>query len=200
MTKLLTELMSATRVETRPGETPAEFAQRLARKANDLTDDKWESLHNDTQAWANSAIESLRAKKNIPLPEGIEALFPDEDDKDPLEAEPDEDGVIPDELEGEPTPKPQVKAKTKAAPKAAAKTAKVKAAPASKATGRRGKFKEGAKITIVSGKEEPFRAGTKCAEWFSYIRTGMTIAEAVAAGAPRNHVRWAHSNGFIKID
>lgn len=204
---VVSDLQSATKVTVRPGESAQEYARRLAHKANDLTDDKWESLDEATQHWANEAIEAIRKKtKEIPLPTGIEELFRfvDEEEEEEEKSGSEESGDPTDDYDED--DKPVKKAKVKAKPVQAQKPTKAKAlvkpakkAAAKEAVGRKGKFVEGATIKVVAD-ENPFREGSKAHDWFGRIKNGMTLSDAVAAGTPRNHIRWAHSLGHLKID
>lgn len=198
MTNVASDLNAVLNLQVREGETEQQFAQRMARKANDMTDDKWETLDVETQEWVNEAIEALRARKDVPLPAGINQFFP--------KAAPTEDEEEPEERpvkNGKAKPvKAAKEAKVKETKAKGVKAKPVKAAKkngnAQPAPGRKGKFPEGAKIKLTVS-ENPFRAGTKAHNWFSKIENGMTIPEAVEAGAPRNHIRWAHSLGHIEI-
>lgn len=195
---VVADLQGVLDLAVKKGETQAVFAERLARAANDetnMSNDDWETLDNETQVWVNTATEAIKRSEAIPLPTGI-------------------DFIIPAEKTEEAPAKPSTKAKKEAAPKEekpAPKEAKKekaeKPAKVAKETakenggaprGPRGKFAADAKINIVAEKN-PFRDGTKCYGWFGKITEGMTVAEAVEAGAPRNHIRWAHTLGHIKI-
>jgi len=48
-------------------------------------------------------------------------------------------------------------------------------------------------------KENPKRPGTKCYAWFSWYRTGMTVAEYYEKGGRPDHVRWDLQHGFISL-
>lgn len=189
MTKtVVAELQDVLGLEAKPGETQEGFSERLARKSNDLTNDEWEALSEPAQVWVNNAIEALDKKRSVALPSGIEEVLSAEGvTKAPAKAK-----------------KPVVSKGKKAAPmeEAKKKGAKVKAPAKAKAKpagrGPNGKFGKADKIKVVPEKN-PFREGSKCFGWFGSIKDGMTIEEAVTAGAPRHHIRWAHSLGHIKV-
>lgn len=190
MTTVVSELQSVTNVSVRPGDTPEEYANRLVRKANDLTEDKWEVLEEDTQLWVNSAIEAIRKRRPIPLPPGIEELFPEADSE---EAE---------------TPKTEraTSAGRKTATKAAAKSEKAPAVakPAKKkgigknTAGRKGKFSTDAVISLLVDKN-PYRESSKAHEVFKKYKEGMTVSEAIEAGIGREHIRWSINHRHIKV-
>lgn len=175
-----------------PGEAPAAYAKRLAIAANGLEDDQWGLLEEPTQAWVNDALEAVEKKKAIPLPEGLEEVV----------AEP-EAAAAPAKVNGSAKKKSAVTAPAK--PKVAAK----KAAPAKKGKGKappakgdrpgpKGLFARGDKIKLLT-KENPFREGTKCANWWAKMKDGMTVDAAIAAGVPRHHIRWELTLGNVKI-
>lgn len=166
---VLAELKAILKIEPKKNEAPADFAKRLIVKANDLEDSDWQSLSLKSQVWVNAGIEALQAKKAVALPEGLDAP------------------EVPDE----PAPK-----KGKEKPAKAAVKDKKEAKPSGR--GPKGKFAKTDKIKVVP-KENPFRSGTKCYNWFASIKNGMTVAQAVEAGAPRHHIRWAHTLGHLTI-
>lgn len=167
---VVSELQETLGITPKPGETRSAFAERLARKANDIEDDDWEILSKQVQIWVNAALTAVEKKEPIPLPEGIEAL------------------IAGTEVAAEAAPRKKTKA---------AMAVKDKE-PKKSSAGPKGKFAADAVIKVVP-EENPFRANTKCYGWFAAIEDGMTVAEAVAAGAPRHHIRWAHTLGHLKI-
>lgn len=179
MTKstIAAELFSALKVKTVAGEDSAELAERLARKGADVSDAVWETLSQEAQVWVNSAVEAIEGGKALPPLEGLEALLEGDDDGEEEE---------------------EVVAKSNGKVKKAPKEAKAKKAATGSGRGRKGKFAPDAKIKVLPV-ENPFRAGSKCFSWFSKIKSGMTVKEAVDAGAPRNHIRWAHTLGHLEI-
>lgn len=207
-TTVVTDILAATRTTVRPGETPEEFSQRIARKANDLTEDKWEALEEASQIWINSAVEALSKRRPVPLPPGIEELFTPEEEAQEEAAEKEIAAEIAEEEENSgPTPttkKAKVKEK-KAAPakKAAAKKAAAKpkkgAKKATKAVGRKGNFTADAVIEILAD-ANPFRDGSKGAEWFAKYKPGMKVADAIEAGIPRSQIRWDLRQKHIVVE
>lgn len=184
MTTVVEELQSVTKVLARPGDTPEEFAQRLARKANDLTDDKWEALEGETQQWANKAIEALRKKRPVPLPAGIEELFPDAENEE----------EVPEEVP-QPTKKTIAKAVTKASKTTPATAEK---GVGRNTSGRKGKFSTEAVIKMLA-KANPYREVSKAHGVFSKYKDGMTVSEAIEAGIGRAYIRWDLSHGHIEL-
>lgn len=171
------ELQPILKLTPKKGETRTAFSERLARKANDMAEDAWESLEQPTQVWVNSAIEALASSKAIPLPTGI-------------------DEVLPEEEEEAPAPAKKKAPTTKAAAGKPSKKAPVPAKGTS--GGPKGKFSREDKIK-VNVAANPFREGCKAHDWFGKIKDGATVDQAIAAGAPRHHIRWASALGHIKI-
>ena len=165
------ELKVCIKLEPKKGETATEFAERLVRGADKLPDDDWEALDDDIQEWVSLSAASIKAGKPLTLPEGIEVDFPDVEGGEEGEAD----------AEEAPPPKKPVKA------------AKPKAKPVP-----RKRFETSDKITIVV-ERNPYREGTHSYGWFTVYKSGMTVAEAIEAGAPRHHIRWDFSKGNIKI-
>ena len=193
---VVSELQTITKVEVREGESIEDFAKRLARKTNDLTDDKWETLGEASQEWANDAIEALSKKRPVPLPEGLKDLFAkpgSEESGDPTDDEEHdpETGELPPPAKKAAPPKKKAAAKTPPAKKVAAKkTAKA-------AAGRRGNFTTEAGIKILV--DNPFREGSKGKEWFEKYKDGMTVSEALEAGVPRSQIRWDVRHEHIRV-
>jgi len=193
---VVAELSAVVDVETKSGDTPQAFANRLARAANNVKDDEWQGLSEPTQAWVNSALSAIEEKTELPLPSGIEDLD--------LSGEP-KQAELEDAIEA--APKKPKKGKEKvpkvAKPAKAAKPPKAekkaKAANGSKtAPGPRGLFVSSDKIKIVA-KENPFRKGSKSADWFDKYKAGMTVQDAIEAGVPRHHIRWDKTLGNITV-
>lgn len=166
------ELKAVLKMEPKAGDTSEAFARKLVLKANNMADGDWEALSSKAQVWVNAGLEAIEKKRAVPLPEGLEAT-PEEPEK---------------------PKKPTVKDKVAATKKKAAANGK----KAASGLGPKGKFSKTDKVKVVP-KENPFRAGTKCHVWFGFIQNGMTVEEAVVAGAPRHHIRWAHSLGHLEI-
>jgi hypothetical protein len=54
---------------------------------------------------------------------------------------------------------------------------------------------------VIGGvrRENPWKEGTKGHGYYAKYRNGMTVAEAVKAGAPRGYIRWDVAHGFITL-
>lgn len=210
------ELTAVIDLETKKGENPHSFAERLARAANGLEDDDWATLSEETQLWVNTAIKAIQDKEEVPLPAGIEDLDLSGEETEEVITE-DGEVIAADEVsaiveqKGNGVKKVKASkakaapAKKAAAPKAkAAKAAKPTAKPAKKAAvsgerrGPKGQFSGSDAIKLLA-KENPFRPGTKSAGWYSKYKDGMTVDEAIKAGVPRHHTRWNKTLGNIKI-
>jgi len=63
----------------------------------------------------------------------------------------------------------------------------------------RPKFANTAKFTYVAD-PNPRKQGTKSYDWFTKYKVGGTVAEAIAAGAPRADIGWCIHLGFLKLD
>ena len=191
------DLEELLQLELNPGEAPAAYAKRLAIAANNLSDDDWQSLGDGsaTQIWVNDALEAVEKKKAIPLPEGLAekeaAEEPEATEVAPAKA----NGAVKAVKKAKAAPKPKVAAK-KAAP---AKKGKAKTAPVKgDRPGPKGRFARTDKIKLLT-KENPFRAGSKCADWWDKLKDGTTVEAAIAAGVPRHHIRWELTLGNVKI-
>ena len=191
------DLEELLQLELNPGEVPAAYAKRLAIAANNLSDDDWQSLGDGsaTQIWVNDALEAVETKKAIPLPEGLAekeaAEEPEVTEAAPAKA----NGAVKAAKKAKAAPKPKVAAK-KAAP---AKKGKAKASPVKgDRPGPKGRFARSDKIKLLT-KENPFRAGSKCADWWDKLKDGTTVEAAIAAGVPRHHIRWELTLGNVKI-
>lgn len=175
MTETLAEvLVGALGIKPKANETAEAFAERIARKAHDSEDAEWEALPEDAQRWVNSSIESIEAKQPCPPLEGVDKFM-----------------VVQETAEAP-------KAKKAAAKKPKAAKAAEPSDSEGKVRGPKGKFGLDDEITITAD-GNPFREGTKCFGWFSAIKSGMTVQEAMDAGAPRHHIRWAHTLKHITI-
>ena len=95
--------------------------------------------------------------------------------------------------------KPAKAEKPVAASKAAAKPVKAEkpvAAPKAEKPSKAGKDLSAQKITLIS-KENPKRGGA--AERFKLYKSGMTVAEYIAAGGKVQDVAWDSKKGYIKV-
>lgn len=170
---IVKELVEVCRLTPSPGENGQDFAKRLAVKVNGLDDDTWASLQEDTQLWVNDALKAVEKKKDIELPDGLRNM------------------LLP-----EGTPGAEKSSKPKGAKKPAEVTSEEAYVGARR--GPKGKFKSGDTIKVLADKN-PFREGTKAAAKFGKLKSGMTLEDAVEAGAPRSHIRWAVSLGHLEI-
>jgi hypothetical protein len=75
------------------------------------------------------------------------------------------------------------------------KTREVKPAPKGD---RRTKYPATAKVTKFT-KANPHRPGTKDHASFAALKTGRTVAAALAAGCDRNYLAWTARRGMIKV-
>lgn len=174
---ILADITSVVKLQANPGETPEEFVKRLAIKANSIPEADWASLKERTQVWANDVIEAVEKKTTPPIPPGVDKY------------------LVP-AAEEKPAGKPNKKEKASATPKEPKGSKK---AVSGAARGPKGKYPLDHVITLKAA-ENPFWKGTKCYGWFDKIKDGATVGEAVEAGAPRNHIRWAKTLGHIDIE
>lgn len=194
---VIAELTAVVDVETKSGDTPQAFANRLARAANNVKDDEWQGLSEPTQAWVNAALGAIENKTELPLPSGIEDL--DLSGKEPEQADLEEAiEKAPKKPKKEKAPKEVKAAKPAKAPKTPKKVAVVNGAKTATPKGPRGLFVATDKIKIVA-KENPFRKGSKSADWFAKYKAGMTVQDAIEAGVPRHHIRWDRTLGNITV-
>ena len=104
---ILSELQEACGIKRLKKDTVDSLRLRISKKVEDLSDDDWDGLSEDSQIWCNAAVKALSKNQDVPP-------FPDEiEDDDPEDSE-DEDEV--EEV------KPKKKAKAKAAEKSETKT------------------------------------------------------------------------------
>ena len=54
------------------------------------------------------------------------------------------------------------------------------------------------RITVLA-KSNPKRPGTKCYTWFSWYKSGMTVAQYFEKGGRADHIRWDVQHGFISL-
>lgn len=186
---VVAELSSVVDIAVSKDDTLEDIAENLARAANELKDDCWASLSEPTQAWVNLALEAIQAKKEVPMPEGIEDF---------------DFGSAEEEVEESQPVKKEVKEVKKA--KAAKVPKPTKAAPpktrAKSVEGeRRGpkhKYPDTAKIVVLA-KENPYRENCKSYTAFAKYQKGMTIAEMAALGVTRDYIRWDLREGYIAL-
>lgn len=84
-TTVVADLTALLKLEPKETESADDFAARLARKANDIKDDDWQTLEEKTQEWVNAALSAIEKGKPVPLPEGLEAVDGDDEDEDTTE-------------------------------------------------------------------------------------------------------------------
>jgi pyruvate/2-oxoglutarate dehydrogenase complex dihydrolipoamide acyltransferase (E2) component len=204
---IVSDLQGLCKLKVEKGETQAAFAERLARKAFGVAEGDWETLTEASQEWVNNTMLAVDAKKSFPLPSGIEDVISGEEASGVTEEEKMEES--PSKKKKAAPKKAAAKAPEKAAPAKApaAKKAAAAKAPAKKAAksngaktqvGPKGRFGLDDKIKLLK-KENPFREGTKCANWYALIKDGMTVEAAIDAGVPRHHIRWEQTLGHVKI-
>lgn len=189
---VLEDLETKLKVKQKTGEGMQEYLTRIAYKANDISDDDWEDLENDTQLWVNASLEAIQTAKGSGQPapklkiDGYYYKQP-ETSNDTTEEEEEDDMAKKSKAKA---------AAPKAAPKVAAKKNGSTKAAAS-ATGRPAKYHPDAKIVTVA--KNPYREGSKSHTNFQRYQKGMTIAEAAKAGVPIDYLRWDASHGHIGI-
>jgi hypothetical protein len=188
---VIAELQEILKLTPKAKETQNAFAERVARKANDMHNDDWEGLAQDTQLWVNAALAAIEAKKAVPLPTGIDAVVPAaEDATDEDEAE---------EAPAKPAKRPGRAVPAKAAPKGKPAQKGSKKAPEPRThAGRAGRFNPEAKIKVLT-EGNPYRKGSKSDGWFEQYKNDFTVKQAVEAGTPLRHLRWAVDNDYLKI-
>ena len=168
-------LVEATGLKPKAKERGPAFAKRLAKAVNGLDDDVWAELDDDVQEWADSLIESVREKTDLPdLPEvddededddGDEDVADDEDeDEDEDESDESDDEDEDDEDEDEPAPKSRSKKKVakKTAKKASSKkktTKKTAKKKTTKKTAKKASSKK--KTTKKTAKKVSKKTATK---------------------------------------
>lgn len=213
MSDLQTQVLALAKLKPKDGESAQEFTKRVADKLQFRNDEeKWASLPENVQAWSNDIISAADKDQDFELLDLPEAEPQAEEPDAEAEAEPDPEEAEVEAEEGEqesvveaksakkangkkPVKAKPVKAEKKvAAPKVAkpakpAKVAKVAKAPKTKgeSRGRKPLFSDDGKIKIIA-KENPHREGTIRDKAFKKIKSGMTVAEAVKAGASRQQV------------
>lgn len=200
------ELIAKLGVKPGKGETPASFAFRLAQTANDdkqTPEDVWNSLSEDVaQTWCNDFLRAWwnynapgKTADSTTMAERLDAASDGKLELPPLEGNPLADGkVVP--LKAKPAPKkaaPKKEAPKQAAPK-----------PEKKPTGSgvpifsRGALAPDAKITVLA-KKNPHEAGSRKAEAFSKLKSGMTVKEAYGKGVKWTNLVWDESKGYLRI-
>lgn len=184
--QVFTELSNVAKMKPKAGETALSYATRLARKANDLSDSDWGGLSEPTQVWVNSALDALQHTQPVPLPEGAEAAMQAEAPS----PRGDKSSERKNKIEHVPPPAEL------GAPRKERSTPKAKKAVES---GERERINDDEKITILVDKN-PHRAGSIRDQSFKVLKNGMTVKEAVAAGARRQQIWSMAARNVIKVE
>lgn len=79
-----------------------------------------------------------------------------------------------------------------------ARSSKKEKAPSKAGAERTPLFSKTDIITVLI-EGNPYRPNTHSARWFGNYSSGMTVAEAIAAGTPRHHIRWDLKQANISI-
>lgn len=218
MPTIFDDLCLVAKTKPKPGEAFDDFAQRVYEKAQKLDDKSegnklgWDSLSEAAQNWVNDCVlvfeqrSALRkegkaeeaAAVAIPEMEGFEVVLVKGG------AEPTVGEQIPMH-----NPPPKAKGKARKPPttkKAAAPKAKAKALNGPQKPGKEGGAKRGrrslfadtGKIKILV-RDNPHRLGSYRDRNFKKIKSGMTVAEAVKAGCPRQQIWSMLSRQVISI-
>lgn len=190
---VVAELSAVVDVETKSGDTPQAFANRLARAANNVKDDEWQGLSEPTQAWVNAALGAIENKTELPLPAGIEDL---DLSGEQVELE---DAIKASKQKDEKVKKSKgVKAEKVVKPEKPKKEAVAKPKSNGK-RGPKGEFPETAKI-VLKVKENPHRVKSKDYDKFAKLKSGMTLAAIAEAGVNRSYLRYAAERKLIEIN
>lgn len=206
------ELTAVTKVTRDKDEGDQPYFARLAGAISKLKDPDWDRLSEPAQLWANSAQIAVEKKAAIP---NFDGEVPDDKDAKATKATAkDKEVKAPAAKKGakadktEKAAKPaKAEAKTKEAEKKAPAKKEAKAAPAKKGAkaaangegrGRKGSWPMTAKIKVVA-KENPHRSGTKNFKRFEKYKNGMTVEQAIAAGAEWANMRYLTNLGHLEI-
>lgn len=203
------ELCTVTKLDPpKPGESFADFAERLTKKVNGLPDKAWGTVSKAGQGWQNEAVTKLNEiralKKEGKLDEAAAVELPE---LDGFEAQEAAEATPEAEAEADPPAKAATKPVKKAKAVKPTKAAKAKAASPKPAkakangTGKKGRpgvFADAAKIKIIA-KENPHRKGSICHNYFAKYKDGMTVADAVGKGLPRANIRYLVGLGHLKV-
>lgn len=186
------ELEALLKTKQRATESDEDYAVRVALQVNEVSDDAWASLSEQSQLWVNKIVEidDLRNQKKphdpVPL---LEASKPNE------ERAPDKKNAKKDkEKGGGKTDKKGKKEKPATAKKADKKS------EGARGRGRPGKYSPDATVHLLTKDgENPKRKGTAAYKAFAKYKNGMTVAEALKAGVRNNDLRWDAEHKFIEI-
>ena len=66
MSKILKELVDATELNKKRGESDADHVKRVLQGVAELKDAEWDDLSSEAQEWFNAAADAVGAKKDIP--------------------------------------------------------------------------------------------------------------------------------------
>ena len=189
------ELQSLLELEVKPGESATAFAERLARKADDLKDDDWQTLTEATQRWVNSAIDAISSHSEIALPSGIDAVEGLTDEE--------EEGSTVDNEGVDMSKRPAKKSGGKKLLKQIKKAAKKFVAASGNGTqatkrGPKHKLSPSARITVLA-KVNPHRPGSADFDRFNLYKSKMTVEEALKAGVRSRDINWHAAKGCIRV-
>jgi len=202
------ELLAATELTPKSGETAEHFTLRVAEKAHGkFSDAQWDQLSEEAQVWVNATIVAKAEKKPFTLlvlpeikPTKDQAMAKKKGSKvsnaETHVYEP-EEAPVEGATEGEATE--SVEAGAEESTTEADKPAK--AAKSGNGVGPKGRkplFSKDAKIKVMV-KENPHRAGTKLFNYFKKYRDGMTVAELVASGVPYSNLRYFQGLGEVEV-
>ena len=213
MSNVKSELAKVLKLKQKDGEDLDAYARRLAVAANKIPDDAWETLSEPVQLWVNDALKAIEKKEDLPaLTNGEDVeVASSEKEADPGEAAEGSEQEAPAQSEESEVAKKSVKASPKkkatvvkpkksVATKASAKAKTKVKATSPKTSGKRGpKGPYAADLKIKVLVKNPKREGTATAKQFDKYKTGMTVAEAGAAGFSAKSLSWDSKHGFIKI-
>lgn len=155
------ELSKVLNMRPKEDETPEAYAERMARKANDISDDDWGTLSNGTQVWVNEALGKIENGAKPPIPEGFKEL-----------------GALP----------PPKKPKTPKAPKQPKKAGEVTVEKGVR-PGPKGNF-DLTSVINLKDEANPHREGTMDHGKFAKIKSGMTVGAVLEAGVERSYLRY----------
>lgn len=198
------ELLFATGVKPKSGESEAALAKRVLAKVDKLPDEEWAKLSAEAQKWHNDAVDATEAGSDLP------SLGPVANGDASEEAAEEAATEAEEETASEEAPK-RAKSSSKKTAKgksskgsASSKASKPKAAKKASGeeggTGRRGRqpsFTEDQKIKVLT--KSPFKDGTKMADRFGKFKAGMTVKEALDADVPRRFIRRCIRDKHISV-
>lgn len=225
--KLQTQILAAAKLKPKDGEDAKDFTMRVAKKLHGISEKEWDATPEPVQGWVNATIladEQGGELSLLELPEEVEesaeAKAQEESQEETAEAEVEQESAVSAKTAknkpiakkpgGDPphrkkptekaaAPKPAAKPKAAAKPTPAKKPVAAKKPAAAKGDrGRKPLFPDDGKIKVLV-KDNPHRDGTVRDKAFKKVKSGMTVAEAVKAGAPRQQVWSMWKRGVISV-